>query len=332
MFDLWNRFHAFPASDEASIRRELLWNNKFININGNLPQWKVCISKDITPVNDICHQREGRLLSHTEIADRYKVRCTFLDTLQLRLSIPLNWRQALSDSWTEPPRPTSISGIDILLPGSEPSDVSSSGSKAMYGALVSKPDSQSTAFRSWSGMDGSPLQIESMEEWKEINLSIYRATRETKLQSLHFKTLNRVLPCNQFLKQIRIKESDACDLCGESDTILHFLLECPTVRTFWNAVCAWFDRVEDLPLGVLTPKQYIFGLPRSIPKAVVANFIVISTKFFVYRQRLFHGGSLELLHWLREFKLNILSEKYIHQSEGKANRFRKWERILTALG
>lgn len=165
-----------------------------------------------------------------------------------------------------------------------------------------------------------------------MNLCVCSATRETKMQSLHFRIVNRVLPCNKFLKQIRIKDSEACYNCGQVDTILHFLLECPSVKRFWSMVCQWFDGVECLALDTLSPKQFVFGVPRVTPRATVINFILMNVKFFIFRQRLFHEGKLELLHWLREFKVKLLMERQIAFSERKIHRFGKWTKIFTAIG
>lgn len=277
VFQLWNLYHSFPPSDEVTTRREILWDNKFITNNGTPLYWKSWITKGVVMIQDICHVGEGPICSHVEIAERFGVRCSFLDAMQLRLSIPLHWRTRLTPNWHEPPQLATSSGIDVLLPGEEPIDILFSSPKSMYRAIIAQSGSHSTAFRCWSELDGSPLQVASTEGWSEMNWSVHRSTRETKLQSLHFKILNRILPCNSYLKQIHIKDSDECSLCGQVDSIPHFLRECPTVQTFWRALC---------PLPSVT-------------------------KFFVYRQRLYHGGALDLLHWLREFKQKLLTEKFI---------------------
>lgn len=332
MFILWNQYHAVQPADENEVRRELIWENRFITSGVSTLLWKSWEAKGISRINDICQQGEDRLCSHTEIRSKFDVRCFFLDALQLRLSIPWSWRQMLTSEWREPPLPCSLSGIDILLPGEQPMDILAANSKAMYKAFILQPNTRSTAFQRWSELDGAPLQITDIDDWNEANLSVYRATRETKLQSLHFKILNRVLPCNRYLKLIRIKSSDDCDLCGQVDSIIHFLFECHTVQTFWLAICRWFDRVEHLALDTLSPKQFLFGLPRSAGKAQTINFIVMTTKFFIFRQRLFHGGSLDITHWLREFKMKLLVERDVLYCEGKSNQFAKWRRILNALG
>lgn len=332
MFALWNQYHAFQPTNESDIPREVIWHNKFITSGGSTLLWKTWESKGIRKINDICQQEQGRLCSHEEIRNRFRVRCSFLEALQLRLSIPLSWRQSLTTEWRDPPLPCSLSGIDIRLPGDQPTDILAANSKCMYRAFIAQANKGSTAFRRWSEMDGDPLRIMDGDDWNEANLSVYRATRETKLQSLHFKIMNRILPCNKYLKQIRIKDSDQCDLCGQVDSIIHFLFECRTVQTFWLSICRWFDRVENLALDTLSPKHFLFGIPKAAAKAQTINFILMTTKFFVFRQRLFHGGNLELTHWLREFKMKLLIERNILSCEGKLQRFSRWRRIMDALG
>lgn len=332
LFDLWNKYHALPPVEEGDIRRECIWNNKFIICGGTVLSEKSWENKGILRINDICQPGEGRLCSHLEIVEKYNVRCSFLDALKLGLSIPVAWRRALTPAWRKPPLPPSLSGILLVLPGEETVDILAANPKTMYRAFILQTKSESTALKRWSDPASQPLQISSGEEWSEVNLSVYRATRETKLQSLHFKIINRVVPCNQFLKQIRIKNSDSCDLCGQVDSMLHFFFECPSVQTFWSSLCGWFNGVESLALDALSLKHFMFGVPRSFNKEKIVNFILMNTNFFVFRQRLFHEGKLELLQWLREFKVKLLMERHISFSEGRPRLFRKWVKILEAIG
>lgn len=93
----WIPLHSYPQVGEAEIRNEPLWLNKFIGPVLQDPilreRWK---EAGITRVQDVCHPEEGRLLSHKEIQDRFHVRCTFLEALQLRMAVPLHWRTALT--------------------------------------------------------------------------------------------------------------------------------------------------------------------------------------------------------------------------------------------
>lgn len=158
MFALWNAYHAFSPSEEDDIRREILWNNKFIINDGSMLLWKSWEAKGISTINDICQPGEGRLCSHTEIADKYNVKCSFLDALKLRLSIPLEWRRALTSSWREPPLPPSLSGMDILLPGHQPIDILAANPRTMYRSLILQSGAQSTAFKRWSDPASHPFR------------------------------------------------------------------------------------------------------------------------------------------------------------------------------
>lgn len=104
---------------------------------------------------------------------------------------------------------------------------------------------------------------------------------------------NRFLPCNQFLRNIRIKREDTCTFCPEVDTIEHFLFTCPIVTAFWKEVTSWFAREADVQLQV-SPRAFLFGVPDSLPQAKVINFVMLFAKFFIYRQKLFHQGSSHL--------------------------------------
>lgn len=87
-----------------------------------------------------------------------------------------------------------------------------------------------------------------------------------------------------------------------------------------------------MALDTLSLRHFMLGVPRSFNKERIVNFILMNTKFFVFRQRLFHGGKLEILQWLREFKAKLLMERHICFGEGRPHLFRKWTKILEAIG
>lgn len=100
---------------------------------------------------------------------------------------------------------------------------------------------------------------------------------------------------------------------------------------FWTEVSSWFARETDVQLQV-SPRAFLFGVPDAVPLARIINFIILFAKFFIYRQKLFHQGSLDLTHFLRELRLHLQVEKYLTNSENKRHLFDKWRRIYTALG
>lgn len=188
------------------------------------------VKKGIKSINDLCNNEQGRLSSHTELTNRYQIRCTFLDALQIRLSIPLHWRSAITSNWQPCPDPPSTTGIMVTLPGEDPRDLASFSSKAVYSAIILAKDHYGTAFYKWSEDSAGPLKVNDETEWTSICYSPFRSVRETKVQSLQYKILNRIIPCNSYLKQLRLKEDEACNFCNELDSVVHFLFLCPLVK------------------------------------------------------------------------------------------------------
>lgn len=160
-------------------------------------------------------------------------------------------------------------------------------------------------------------------------MGVYRATRETKLQSFHYKIIHRIIPCNVYLKKIRIKEW--CRHCDESDTIVHFLYSCKNVQPFWKAVSSWFRNANDLYLDKLTPAEFICGLPSSAHRATVINAITLYVKHYIFHQKLFYDSEFDLLGWLMELRAKLKSENWICKRTGQQGKFKRWLNIYKAL-
>lgn len=254
MFELWHSVHAFEPMCEVEVRREVLWCNQRISIASAPVKWRKWEGAGILTINDICHDNEDRILSHLEVEAKFGFRCSFLEMLHLRLSIPHAWRAMLSPNWVDPPNPGRRLGIELDLPGEERMDILFASSKHMYKALIHGMKHTSTAFLHWTHSQDPSIRVSGSEEWTDIARNVYRATRETKLQTLHFRILNRIVPCNAFLKRMKIKPSDACEQCGAEDTISHFFYGCSTVASFRQGVFARLEQGEDRYLDKLSEK------------------------------------------------------------------------------
>lgn len=116
MLKTWLRYRDFEPVDEAAICRETIWHNKYVwscAVMKNQKRWE---HMGIVTVGDICHSSEGRLLSHAELADSFHIKCTFLEALGLRLSIPARWRSAITSDW-QPEYPPKGLEIQCTLTG-----------------------------------------------------------------------------------------------------------------------------------------------------------------------------------------------------------------------
>lgn len=326
---LWDRLHGFEPSNDREVRAEWLWHNKRILKGGKPIDNTAWQRAGIKIISDLCHRNSGIFLSHTELSNRYDVPCSFLDLLQIRLSIPLHWRRLLAE--VPPPDNLPLTAFEIKTLGKEPADASSIGAKATYEMINEGRNTVSTACQRWQE-DREEVTLTNSEEWNESCSGAYKATRETKLQSFHYKILHKILPCGSFLHRVRIKDSNWCRFCDETDSITHYLFTCARVRPFWLRLCGWFRQEVDLYLDHLTAKEFIFGLARCTHLRDAINDILLSVKFFIFRQKMFHDGELDPCHWLLEFKTKLLSDKWIRNRTGSRPQNKVYKTILEALG
>lgn len=216
MHQIWNKFHCFQPTDEQGVRDEILWHNRWITSGGSPLLFPGCQRAGIRTISDICHENEARTLSHQELNTKYGIRISFLDMMRIRQSIPLHWRQKISQNWT-PPLPGNPV-IKVRFAPTETRDILSLSAKAAYSLILEGMDHEPTALSTWQrGVE--EVTILDKDTWAHACTEVYKNTRETKLQSFHYKVLHRVIPCNRYLTQIRIKDTDWCPFCDESDTI-----------------------------------------------------------------------------------------------------------------
>lgn len=279
-------------------------------------------------VGDVCHPNEGRLLSHEEINSKFGTRSSFLEALALRLSVPLRWRSSLSDDWTEPPGLASL--LQIKIGEEDPLNLANLSSKGAYLKLISKTTVPNAAYARWTEEDGE-LSISDRQEWSQVSLRPFTSIRETKIQSFQYKLINRITPCRAYLRQLRIFDSDECPFCRQADTLPHFFFDCPNTRSFWERIHQWTNRVEDLRLDTISKKEILLGVPTEYPKSRVINTILLFTKYFIHRQKLFYNGELSLIHWLQELKARLNREKWICARLGTASKFAPWAKYLDHL-
>lgn len=162
----------------------------------------------------------------------------------------------------------------------------------------------------------------------------YRISRETKLQSFHFRIAHRIITCNKYLSDIRMREDAACHSCNMRDTITHFFVECQTVREFWTRLDNWCKEHINLPMSFLTTGERILGLTNENGNAKafkITNWLLLTAKFYIHRQRLFHKGEFSLVAYLAEVRKKLITERMACQWEGKPHKFRIWQRIWATL-
>lgn len=169
-------------------------------------------------------------------------------------------------------------------------------------------------------------------DWSASFVLPYKTTRETKLQSFAYKIAYRLIPCNRYLHQIRIKDSDTCDTCGKTDTLSHFFLKCEQVKKFWELLSQWCESFLDISLSSMNEAELLFGTTDTRGNQRIKNWLVLQAKYFIQKRRLFEQGSLPFIVFLREIRSSIYMERRACYAENKIRKFRPWQRLYDALG
>lgn len=140
------------------------------------------------------------------------------------------------------------------------------------------------------------------------------------------------MPCNVYLHKIRIKETPTCSFCNDRDTITHFFYECTSVTPLWGAINLWCESHLDLSISDLTTTEVLLGVHRPLRQQKLVNWILLYTKFYIFRKKLFHEAGVSLIELLAEFRLKLLTERRACLWENRKRKFKCWERLLQVLG
>lgn len=162
----------------------------------------------------------------------------------------------------------------------------------------------------------------------------FKITRETKLQSFHFRIAHRIITCNKYLSDIRLRDNGACEKCRETDTIVHFFFTCPPIKAFWDRLSDWCENFLGFGLAFLGKEEMVLGMTNENGNHrtyKMVNWLLLTAKFYIHRQRLFHKSDVSLNAYLAEVRKKLDVERRACRWEGKPHKFKLWEKVLAIL-
>lgn len=325
----WQKIYVQPPNTDLSCRAEPLWDNRFINLRSLSRLQCIWKAKGIFCINDILCR--GEIMSANQFCEKYRI--THNQSLFDKLA------RYIPEEFLSPILPLDrhnrLTGLFIPDSHGTMTDLGKISTKELYEILLQRNKKVPTARARWKEYFINDGIVQTDDIWKFWNLVPYQLSREVKLQSFQFRILNRILPCNEYLKRIRVKDSDLCEYCGEEDNIFHFLYECPDTISFWSELAGWLEQFLDL---IPFPKEimeydFLFGLQGSSIEISRINYVFLLGKFFVYRQKLFDNNNLDVYQFLCEFKNILAVEKMACIREGSSKKkFNKvWKTVYERL-
>ena len=155
--------------------------------------------------------------------------------------------------------------------------------------------------------------------WKNIYFKCFKSTSDSKLKWFQFRLLFRILPTNRYLKIMKIKDSNLCQFCNQSEeTIEHLFWECNVIDQFWMYIKNQF--INNLPHAhslTLTKDLILFGTKTNVYTDRPFDIMIMNAKFFIWSSRFSNSIPMGDI-FLKQFKIKLKIEKmYSHNLNRK---------------
>ena len=155
----------------------------------------------------------------------------------------------------------------------------------------------------------------SSVDWEKIYLLPFKTTLDTKLREFQYKILNRILYTNKMLFKFKKVDSPLCGFCEkELETIEHLFFHCTKVCMFWDELKVVLSSLNILVS--LDIKDVLFGIFDTDNLSILVNYILLESKYFIYRCKL-NKGSLCMRLLVDKFKKTFQTERFIAKESNK---------------
>ena len=278
LFHFWYELHSRPPEGADEILDEYLWYNRSILIDKKTTFLKSWNEGGIKRISDVM-KFNGLIRSKEDLANEFGIHIDIMKYNSLISAIPSKWKQCVKKSNIScHTSPADGEIIVKLCKGNK--NVLSTQCKDYYKEFVNIKCERPSALYRWEEM-----YYYADFDWPVLFKIPYKFARETDVQSLQFKIINRYIPCKENLYLWGKESSDKCCLCNEIDTIEHFFAQCSYNRVFWQGVSTLVQRTLDINIK-LCDLDITFGLPSEEDIFRIINFCILYGKKYIFDCRI----------------------------------------------
>ena len=313
----------YCSENEQNIFHRTLWLNKNITVDGKDIFWNTWYKGGIMYIKDILNAN-NTFMTAEELHARYGVQTNFLSILQIRQSLPYNWRLFLTrqniNDQTEPKIFLKLRSKLIPL----------TGYKSFQFYQMLKNIEEKHTVPKCIGKWNEVFNID-IKDWGEIFLKPFTVCRSTRMQSFQYRLLHRVITCNHWLYNARLKDSPNCDTCLVDDNLLHFFINCIHVQDFWTSFKQWWAEVTSQPQQ-LSQQDIMFGVKKSNKYYQSVNNVLILANKFIHDSNMVSRTKVSFHAFLTSLKLHLWYEKQICVKNSEQALFeKKWNWLIEQL-
>ncbi len=259
------------------ILNQSLWYNNYTKSGGNYlinnrPEYK-----GISKLKDIQEEKYD-FIDQSKINLKYKVIISFLELLNITSCISKSWKKILNNCQhllQNIPIENCIQVQNTLK------SLNKTTCKDMYWHILNLENYnyKPTCIKKWTKLYPD-FSTAHKSIWIRIFKLPFKTVRDTKLQTFQYRILHHIIPCNEWLFNIKIKNSNICSLCNETDTLPHFFVKCRKVNNVWKYWFNWWKILTNQDVM----KQYndlekciLMGFPETSDDILILNYCILFT-------------------------------------------------------
>ena len=324
----WTLLSEDNPSSSSDIANQVIWNNQFICIGSKSIYNSRLIDLGIVRIGDLYDTR-GEFKSNKEPLYSTLSPVEHFLLFSLFNAFPQEWRKILKtnkNSISSKTHDLIQTDFELRIEGKKV-NFQNLKSKSLYDNFVSKISSIPTAQKKYNeAFSTHTFQL----DWGKIYLLPFKTTLDTKLREFQYKILNRILYTNKMLFKFKKVVSPLCDFCEkELETIEHLFFHCTKVSTFWDELKVVLNSL-DIAIR-FDIKNVLFGILDADNISILVNYILLESKYFIYRCKL-NKGSLCVRLLVDKFRKTFQTERFIAKKNNKIHfHNKKWKPLLPLI-
>lgn len=312
IFYAWGEIRLLSESkdDVWNIRREPLWFNKNILIEHKYASYnyKLWYQSGIKIVHNLVDSR-GNFHEVNILENKYGIKIDVMKYNSIKSAIPTTWKKLLK-SITVVEKAISDEELPLLSINNVEIPISAIRNKDVYWMLTDEKSIEPISKKKWN--ESYDLCDDT---WKKIYKLPFYNVRDSKLQTLQYKILNRIFPCNYYVSKFNKDVSELCETCNLVDTIEHYFVICDTVKPFWTSFSNWWKTIGN-EYVVLNSSDIIFGYFGECEHRYALNYCILYAKKFISHQK-YINKDVFFLSYLLQLKNSLEIEHFICSRNNK---------------
>ena len=269
------RYVHFP--NVKDIRNEILWYNSNIKHGRNVLFFKDWNVNGIRKVSDLFEN--GQWLSCYSLYERLGTSSLLVNFKfsKLKNAFPKVWAQKIRSN-IHSHNETEISNEMFEISNGDLINLSHMKAKHFYIILnISKIGNPSVSLF-WQEVLNLPIDF----DWRHVLNFKLKKIKENKVRQFNFKLLHNVLPFKDNLYKWKITTDISCKFCNEQESLIHILLRCRQVATFWK-------RIHHLVITLfktnilIDEELMIIGLNTDDSDFMLINVLIIYAQYAIYK-------------------------------------------------